>query len=148
MDSFYIAAETRLPNSAYFAFSSPFLSFSKLYIFVRSVLNWVPDGVRCKPNYQPIECKFVVVNSASSAILEDIKRIDSLTLFICHFFTRNEAFRGIPNARATKPRHTEKVKVYVNVFTPPSLINAIILVVRSAIESQCVSGLLCHSYFY
>lgn len=84
-----------------------------MYIHIRteSVLNWVPDGVRCIPNNQPIECKFVVVNYPSSAILEDSKRIDI-------FFTRNEAFRGIPNARATKPRPRKKSKSMSTSFLP------------------------------
>lgn len=85
-----------------------------------SVLNRIPDGVRCKANNQPIQCKFLVVNYASSAILEDSKRIDSLTLFICYLLlvSRNEAFRGIPNARATKPRPWKKSKSMSTSFLP------------------------------
>lgn len=78
----------------------------------------MPDGVRWITNNQPIECKFVVINYPSSAILEDSKRIDSLTLFIFYFFTRNEAFRGIPNARATKPRPRKKSKSMSTSFLP------------------------------
>lgn len=83
----------------------------RVHIRTESVLNWVPDGVRCIPNNQPIECKFVVVNYPSSAILEDSKRIDI-------FFTRNEPFRGIPNARATKPRPRKKSKSMSTSFLP------------------------------
>lgn len=85
-----------------------------------SVLSRIPDGVRCKANNQPIQCKFLVVNYASSALLEDSKRIDSLTLFICYLLlvSRNEAFRGIPNARATKPRPWKKSKSMSTSFLP------------------------------
>lgn len=111
----------------------------QVHIRTESVLNWVPDGVRCIPNNQPIECKFVVVNYPSSAILEDSKRIDFFLLVTRHFV----AFQ----MHAPQSLDHGKSQSLCQRLFSPSLINAIIIVVRPAIESQCVSGLPCHSYF-
>lgn len=59
------------------------------------------------------------LNFASSAILEDSKCIDSLTLFICYFFTRNEAFRAFQMHAPQSLDTRKKSKSMSTSFLPP-----------------------------
>lgn len=84
------------------------------------MLNRIPDGVRCKANNQPIDCKFLVVNYASSAILEDSKRIDSLTLFICCLLLVTRHFVAFQMHAPQSLDHGKSQSLCQRLFSPPS----------------------------